>query len=397
VASDLGFPPDNAGQAQPLSIDDDKKLDQFVEAVAASALQRQGIGEFETLELVQTVLGVDRWPQTWAVLRAWVEAGYIDSFIRRKWRGRVYFARRPRLVVINDSEGPRVVLHGLAPGRLRALARSKFAALGAINLEGRTFCPFIGSPQAWRIDSATLADMVAKELELGPVSYVRSLKEIAIPLAAIVAEPYTHHPGYELQGTWNWERGGFHGRNREAPGGGVGIEWHVRLDRPDLFRIVVDHQIQWQTFSRNWALLIGYTKAKRRTFVPRPPNVIGKTLDGPYVPLPLARAICLQSNVIGGPTNTETDYAYQFDRSDQRAWFLGWIEGPFSGDVLKRLNWIYGVARATEPFGEKVGIPPNLQRQLKMLSDVPFARQLAQISIPKSLLPHLRLALRGVG
>jgi hypothetical protein len=85
------------------SIDDDAKLDQCVEAVAAKSLRRKGISESELLDVFAQVLQAPQGSGIWDAVRGWMESGYIDALMPRRWRGRIYFARRPRLVVVDGD------------------------------------------------------------------------------------------------------------------------------------------------------------------------------------------------------------------------------------------------------------------------------------------------------
>lgn len=387
--------------ARPLSIDDDPKLDRFVEALAALATNRKGLGEAEVLDLLDQVVGIGEGRLMWDVLRAWVEAGYLDVLTRRRWRGRVYFARRPCLVVTRQEPCPMLTLHGLAPYRLRVRARSLFASLGATPIDTLSVSRTVGAPPAWVVESHSVASIAAEALELGPLRYARPASELLAPLSDIAQEALEPLPGYERQGVWDWDMGGFHRVGRDGPSEAVRIEWRTRADRPDLFLVTRADGTAWSTHARNWALLVGYAWAKRRAFEASGESTLLRGL-GPYLPLPVARAMVLRAGATGGPTDASGTggfqvYAYPCSSAGERARLLRWLDGRETSDADRRLAWLLASVSHPPAAADTVPLPLDVVRRLREI-DHPY-RGLWRLGQPVSrrLLPQLRRAISKVG
>lgn len=394
---------DDSGEChtEEFSMDDVPGLDRFVEAVAAISVARKGIAESELVELLQKILRAEGGRGVWDVVRAWLEAGFLDVFSRRHWRGRVYFARRPRLVFLDGEFGSRVVLHGLAPYRLRTLARKVFAEIGAVPLGVRSFSREVGVPLTWTVESIVSAEAAVQRLALGALEFVRAPHRLAMPIEAVTVPEDEMPSGYERQGVWDWEQGGF--PNREPVGGsnGVRIEWHIRMDRPDRYVVFGRDGTLWSTFARTWALLVGHRWAERRPFealgratLLRPPG------SGPYIPLPVARALVLRSGAVSGPmdsTGQGRAYAYRASNAGERDWLLHWLCGRRDhAEIHRRFAWLLAAARQSS--GADVVVPPaDLRRRLHTLAHIPDAVAISDRRIPRRMLPHLRRTIEMAG
>lgn len=384
-----------------LSVDDDPRLDRFVEVMAAICTRRKGIAESEFLELLEKVVGVDVGQTIWDVARAWLEGGYLDVLSRRHWRGRVYFARHPRLVVTQSDGEPRVVLHGLAPHGLRARARIVLGALGAIAVNGRTVSRAVAPAQMWVVKSIAVAEAATRELGLSPVEFVRDPSQFTTPLESLITTTHSF-PRYERQGIWDWELGGFRKRRVEGTEG-VRIEWHTRQDGPDLYVVIRADGTLWSTRARNWALLIGYLCENREAFASSGATMLIRTFGfGPYVPLPVARAITLRSHVTSGPIEHPSHgrgYAYEFASTLERKWLEQWLHIRRDDTaVRRRLTWFVAALSDGSRPADCVVIPSDLRRRLDALVNLPEAAALiSRRRIPRRMLPHLRRNLGLVG
>lgn len=388
------------GGAEPFSVDDDPRLDRFVEALAALAANRKGLGEGEVLDLLARLVGVDDGPPAWDVIRAWVEAGYLDVLSRRRWRGRVYFARRPRLVVTRLEPRPVVVLHGLAPYRLRARARSVLRDLGATPIAAYSVSRLVGAPQSWLVESLAGAATAADLLDLGPPEFARSASRLLSPLAEVTSVTIDKLPGYERQGLWDWDEGGF---RRGRPNGAtvpVRIEWYTRADRPDLFVVAREQGDSWSTHSRNWALIMGYTWANKQVFEAHGETMLVREQGfGPYVPLPVARAMALLAGVTAGPTEHSGQgrrYAYWCATASERGRLLQRLQGGNGGDE-RRLRWVMAALADAGTRGDGVPLPPDLLRRLRELDHPLASVWLPGRRVPQRLLPHIRRAIQQAG
>ena len=382
-----------------ISVDDDPRLDRFTEAVAALSTQRRGIGESELLGLLQSIVGAEQGPGIWDVARAWLEAGYLDVLSRRRWRGRVYFARRPRLVVSHDAEEPTIVLHGMAPYRLRVHARTVLRALGASELAGRSISRSVGAPLSWIVESTGTAEAASKALGLGPLAFIRDPSQFVEAIESLTAATPDPLPGYECAGVWDWQRGGFRQAPSERVNDPVRVEWHTRADRPDLFRLIRHDGMRWATFSRNWALLVAHRWAETRAFSPRGLTSLARHSSfGPHIPLPVARIVGLQSGILSGPVaQDECDhgYAYRMD-AGRRGWISHWLDGQLATDVHRHFAWLLSVLDDPRSARRAATLPMDIRRRLRDMPDIPQAARLAERRVPARLIPHLRRAIQRV-
>lgn len=378
------------------SADDDAGHDRFAEAAAAISVARKGIAEGDLLELLAATVPEASGSAVWGLIRGWIEAGYFDALTKRQWRGRFYFARRPRLVVIQRERGgsTHVVLHGLSPFRLRSVARNAFAHAGAEVLPAATLSTLVPAPPAWRVESIQHANAVAKDLGLG-VAHVRDPRQLAGNVDHAVVDEAPLPPGYELQRAWSWEAGGF--RNRSAPvaAGEIRIEYYARTNGPDRYVVVDADGRARTTLSRSWALLDGFKRAGKLAFeAAGDAVVVRRGDDGPHVPLPLARAISLRSGVVGGPADSVGDgrhYAYAVEGKAEQRWLIAWLNGARTDQcTARRFAWLLGASSACAR--RAVPLPADLRRRLRELHHLPDALSISERCIPRYLLPHLRHA-----
>jgi hypothetical protein len=149
-------------------------------------------------------------------------------------------------------------------------------------------------------------------------------------------------------------------------------------------------------FSRSWALLDGFRRAGTEAFSSAGPMAIVRTgIDGPHVPLPLARAVGVRSGIVGGPTEAPLrgwQYAYATERPRDQRWLLGWLSGVSADETLvRRLAWLS--AAASSPGGDLVVLPADIRRRLRNLHSVPDASSMADRRLPRHLLVHIRRAI----
>jgi hypothetical protein len=374
------------------TVDDDERFDRFVEALAAKALRRKGISEFDILEILRGLVLQESDENLWHVLRGWIEAGYVDQFMRRHWRGRVYYALQPRLVVSRASQ-LRVMLYGLSPFSLRREARTCFAELGAVPLPVRSLSQHVGAPLMWQVESLDLVHVAAKKLGLLEVKFLRSVEQV-LPTLAYSQDTLVSLPNYQLQGSWDWERGGFGLQIRYSQPDEVRIEWHKRDNSADLYRVVTDGQIGFESFSRNWALLVGYQLAGRRALQADSKSSLITTAHGPYFPLPVARYLAISEGCLPGPTGRATDYAYLVSEPRVRAWLGAWFGDTTVPQVPRDFHWIASVATKSRVNEHSAILPHDIRVKLRALENVDGARALAQSRLPLWLHPRVRRTLQ---
>ncbi len=380
------------------SVDDDARHDRFAEAAAAISVGRKGIAEGDLIEVLAATIPEAQGFIAWSVLRGWTEAGFFDVLTRRQWRGRVYFARQPRLVAVPDDrrDSARIVLHGLSPFRLRETAREVFARAGAELLPAASLSTFVPAPLAWRVSSVQRAEAIADKLGLLSLSYVRTPGELAGTVDAVVTDESPLPPGYELQHVWDWVAAAFRRPRRAAMLGQVRIEYHTRMNGPDRYLVVDADGRARTTLSRSWALLDGFRRAGKRAFdaAADGATIVRRSGDGPQVPLPLARALALRSGIVAGPTGggpNAHQYAYAAAQSREQRWLVAWLNGTRNDkDGARRLAWLLAAGSARSNVS--VPIPADLRRRLRELHHLPDALSMSDRRIQRRLLPHLRYA-----
>lgn len=378
------------------SVDEDSEHDRFVEALAAIAVTRKGIAEVDLIELLGKTIGDASGFSVWGVIRGWSEAGYFDSLSRRQWRGRVYFPRDPRLVLIQEpsAQSVRVVLHGLAPYRLRSAVRESFARAGATSMPGTSLSRSVPMPPSWRFESLQHATIAIGECGELSAACARSPHDLVGELSASYAVEASPPPGYECELSWSWEAGGFRRPNGKRTVSAVQIEYLTRQNGPDVYLVAANGQ-QFATRSRSWALLNGFRLAGRQAFTATGSTVLLRLgEDGPQIPLPLARTIALTAGVVGGPgrsTDLGQYYAYGFPNAEVRRWLLAWLSGTTAnGASQRRFAWLRATMAARS--NDTVPIPADLRRRLRDLHASPDASAIAEARVPRHLLVHVRRA-----
>jgi hypothetical protein len=156
------------------------ELARLIEVIAALGSNRQGIGEGELLDWFEKVLSAGRQAPVWDVVRAWVEAGYLDARTRTTWRGRVYFARAPRLVSLRIPGGTKLVLTGLAPMDVRLRVQRSAAARGAEPLNALTASSWVPPLPSWSLSSSAVADLISTDTGV-PLARPRYIHDIVAP------------------------------------------------------------------------------------------------------------------------------------------------------------------------------------------------------------------------
>ena len=378
------------------SVDDVVEHDRLVETLSAISVARKGIAEAELIEILGKLVRQAPGFAVWAILRGWVEAGYLDCLTRRQWRGRVYFARRPRLILIPDADmgTMRGVLHGLAPYHLRTALRDTFSRGGATPLPAASLSASVPALQAWRFESLEHATAAMAEIGKLDTAGVREPRELAGDFNAAVSDEAPLPPGYECQRIWDWAVGGFRRAYESIAADDVRIEYHTRTNGPDRYVVATAEQRR-TTISRSWALLDGFRRAGRRAFAPAGSlALVRHGDDGPQVPLPIARAIGVRAGIVGGPAESETlgrHYAYATEGPSVQRWLLAWLRGAKDDEVVvRRFAWLRAATSVRST--DAVSLPADLRRRLRDLHSLPDALSMAERRIPRHLLAHVRRA-----
>lgn len=391
-------------------IDDDKRFDELVEALAGIGLRRRGIPEKEFLDVCEGVGILEPGVSRWDVVRAWAEAGYIDVLINPRWRGRMYFPRSPRLVALPVGAGiSRLVLHGLPCRITRHRVRQTFSELGVAEEPMASLSPDVPVPLAWRVhgEPARLNELSgAASLPLWWCAAIESL--IGEPDRAFSVGASAPSVDTRVQ-TWDWADSVFRivtpstmtstasaGRTSAiASVLDVIVDRHVRPDGPDEYRVAArDGETLAVTRSRTWALLRAFASAGRAPFVPHGTRCLVRDgEDGAYFPLPAARAIQLWSGTLSGPAVMELGRRYAYAAPDQatRRRLLAVLAGKrVDVAVDRRLAWLRAAVDGNR--SARVPIPRDIRLRLEAMSSTPDANALVKSMVPPSLLPHLRCA-----
>ena len=379
------------------AVDHSPHIDRLVEALSAISVMRKGIAESEIVDLTRLFIKDASGPAVWGILRGWVEAGYLDCLTKRHWSGRVYFARRPHMVLIPDGEHGtvRAVLHGLSPFRLRASSRLAFEQSGAVALPSLSLSRFVPAPPSWRFDSVAHATALSTELGLALLASPNKPEELLPNVVAdVVVGDGSLPPGYESKLVWNWSENCF---RRSSEGGApspVRIECFARIDGPDQY-LITHGSCRRHTLSRNWALLYGFHCSRKRAFHAAESRVLRRAgSDGPHVPLPVARTLALRSGIVGGPTESDARgqyYAYAAESDRQLRWLAAFLNGEhLDANIVKRLRWLN--AATAMRSADLVELPADLRGRLRELESSPDAMTIAGRRVPRRLVAHIRHA-----
>lgn len=392
-------------------IDDDKRFDELVEALACIGLRRRGMSEKEFLDVCEGVGILEPGISRWDMVRAWAEAGYIDVLTNPRWRGRMYFPRHPRLVALPVGAGfSRLVLHGLPCRITRHRVRQTFSQLGVAEEPMASLSPDVPVPLAWRVhgEPARLKELAgAANLSLWWGAVIDSLiGELDRAFSDGASAPSIDT---RVQ-TWDWADSVFRivtptiatliasaERNSAiASSESVVVDRHVRPDGPDEYRVAtLDGETVAVTRSRTWALLRAFASAGRAPFVPHGTRcLIREGADGAYIPLPAARALQLWSGTLSGSAaiaGVGRRFAYAAPDEATRRRLLAVLSGRrVDVAVERKLAWLRAAVDGSR--GVRVPLPRDVRLRLEAMPNTPDASALVKSMVPPSLLPHLRRA-----
>jgi hypothetical protein len=382
--------------ARDVLADSDRRIDRFIEAVAAISTSRKGIPEGDIVSLADKAFGLKQdGLSVWDTLRAWVEAGYFDVLTRRRWRGRMYFARTPGLVVSRTKAGLAVTLFGLAPRVLRREVDAVAKSLGLTTSPTSSFNSNVPSPPMWLAPSDTECREFSAmtRLELHCAKSVEAFQTTVREVGDQSRQLLEH---YEVRQTWDWTECG--ARSGSAKGvGPVRLRWLTRPDRPDYYTVERQRSVSWGSFSRTWAFLVAHVWSGRPAFRCAGFSTLIRSADGgSYLPLPIARAAMLQTGVAAGPCTLPSghrSYAYEFPNESARIAVERLLGGaPKSAELWRRCRWLLEVvdSRKESASTDTVLLPAAVVRRLADLHDVPGARDLSRRRVPRFLVPHVQ-------
>ncbi len=382
-------------------IEDHEGVDRFVEWAAGLATVRRGLTEGELLDMAEECFGTLDWGTHWDVLRAWAEVGALDPLTDRVWHGRTWFVRTPRLVVVRTA--PLVVaLVGLAGWATRRRVERVLSAHHAERLPGRALALHVAPVALWQLPDTGALERAVAELNLGQLRYLPDPVTLATSVSRVRRTTLGERPtSGELRRTWDWGRSHFAQRPSDSVLG-VGVEQWVRRDGPDYF-VVRSPAQDWWTPSRNWALLAAHEMAGLHPFGISGDRLLLRTVaGGPYLPLPIGRAVVLRSGIAAGPTmrrDGRPTYAYAFDEEASRDALSVELWGSRNArpDIARDVRWLLSATPQSEAGSSRqsvglpsVPLPPDLRRALAERTDVAGASELATRRMPAHIVPYVR-------
>lgn len=385
-----------------MRVDDDEGTDRFVEWAAGLATVRRGLGEGELLDMAEDCFGPAEWATRWDLLRAWAEVGCFDVLTRRDWRGRTWFARPARLVVVQTVPEVVVALVGLAGWAMRRRTEQVMAVHGARPVPSRGFTRQVATVPRWVLPDLATAMRAANALEFAHPQVLEDPTRTAARIASVRRVTVGEQPrSGELRGTWDWARSQFTPKQVVSARNPT-VEWWSRTDGPDYFVVRSTQGTDWWTPSRTWALLVAHVDADVRAYGPTGDRLLLREVGGgPYLPLPVARAVACHAGVSPGPC-TRLDgrltYAYAFTDPLERDRLLECLWGAERAvaPLARRIRWLLAVSSSARdgrdgaPAQSLRPLPPELRRALAAMDDVPGATTLATALLPTHLIPHVR-------
>jgi hypothetical protein len=367
------------------------------EVIAALSLSRSKIAERDILHWTQAVLGIDD-SLVWDVVRAWVEAGFIDCYIFRRWRMKAYFARRPRFIAFRytGERTIRAVLQGLSTAALlRELERSAARESAAVFTKSAR-SPWLPMLSVLEVPSMHSLERISAGAGLLAPKWLRPIEECCVSVATVCSQELTRLRNHVHVGTWNWEQNRFAFGPNEAAGP-VSLEWYRRHDAPDAFTVRHDPHPPWTTLSRTWAFLVSQLHRADRPYRPRGETVLQRVGKNPcHLPLSVGRFAAIVSGVAPGPVPVERtgawEYQYTFPnaRTGEQVLSALWPTQIAKGHLL-RARWL-GTLMRSAPAGDRklVVLPDSIRKtlitRLPRTEAEPFVRP---ARIPSFLLAHL--------
>jgi hypothetical protein len=280
----------------------------LTEICAAIAARRCGFTEGELVELFGAVLKIKRHALIRLVLRAWVEAGYLDEAIDVSWRARRYFACSPRLVL--RAEGGQVLARvvGLSPAVLLNHLRARVEQLGGTVVQYSSLSQWVDGP--WEVCGLGAAQFseLASELRLGEPLWAPGLSKLILPLQNLERHLKQEPMNYEQVEIWSWDRHRF--VESRGPGSTpVEVELHRRkgrLDRPDYYLVRRNCKPALVTYSRNWALLFAARFRRQQPYRNEAGVLVSDGYPWMFLPLSIGRFAFAAGAGPSGPRADDT-------------------------------------------------------------------------------------------
>jgi hypothetical protein len=281
------------------------------DVLAASFQNRAGLPLREVHEHIGRVLDLgEAHVLREHLVRALVESGAVDCFLRSDGRQTVIVARTPRLMAYR--RGPRwmAVLGGLTPSLVRKEFRAAVERLaGATIDERRTSNEHLPGSVRVSVGERTQLVDLSKDLGLVEPEYVEWADGAQLPQVFQVRGELRHDPVpdmYALDATWCWTSGSF--RRTPESAGAVSVERRRDGHRIPIYVVCRDGVVLGWSYYRTWALLSAHEACGRRFLDEKEPGIFTVAGNSPlHLPLPLARLCAVVGLGAPGPQVSSTD------------------------------------------------------------------------------------------
>lgn len=291
-------------------------LDDILEAIYAGP--SRGWPEVDLIRLLRPAMPREHF--VWDFLRGLAEAEWLDAFVLKSWRARVWRPRSPSLRRM--TPGWVVVV-----GALGAVARSRL--LDAVVAAGGKL-EFVQGVSPWAlplpvIEGAAIEDLAA---------------ELAWPIAVSERPRLEHAPrcwpgeprsgqGRRLQGVWSFEDGFFRAPDGRPDGRAVRLERLVRErgDDRDVFRVTGRGEA-FLASSRAAAILEAYRRSGRPLFE-WANGRFRRLARGGHLPLEIARYLVAHASQASGPVvQSDGSWTYEYSADPESASWVARTLGP---------------------------------------------------------------------
>jgi hypothetical protein len=287
--------------------------------------ERRGVSEASLVSLLSQNFGIE-FPKIWPILRAFVESGILDVMGDFRWRGRMYFACPPKLVVFRRGSFYEAVLTGLVPPFLVDRFNRLSSTANFLNVESTSCCSAVPALPRCRCKSLEHLNSFAKELNIPPPAFLQAPSALGESVHAVKKSNANEPKNWPTYRKWDWNRRSFVHHPIQLTCQNVSIEWCRRDDGPDCYKIYQGGSLVWWSRSRCWAVLAAYTLADVPLFEKRLHGVLESWGDSLYLPISIARVVAVLSTQAPGPVPSadgNDKYCYVFPDDRTRSSTLG--------------------------------------------------------------------------
>lgn len=297
-----------------LGVVPDRRVADFVDALAALSVGRSGLRYSVLLDLLACLSGIEfraNPPLFFDLVRALVESGAIDVAHAQGRRAAYVVARRPAFVAYRAADRVRASLIGLAPATLSKHLREAGQSVGILSQEIQPPCKWLPSVLRMECPNLTAIRAISADLNLAEPRWLRwpffGPAGLDLRPEAQALRDGAPHGSFETEARWDWNAATF--LSSRSTGGsqplelGVVVERRSHRERSAVYVVLIDGQPWGWTHIRNWALLHAYAlRDGCAPFESCPSAPISRSLNaGVYLPLPLGRLCAILGDGLSGP------------------------------------------------------------------------------------------------